>query len=86
MNANEHESEMLKVVMSCVVGIGRMIEERFLIMPVRESVHQIADTLRDERLDDLLDYLAELSEPDEPLRAETRAAIEEGLEDIATAA
>jgi hypothetical protein len=32
--------------------------------------------------DDVLDYLAELSEPDGPLSAETRAAIEEGLEDI----
>jgi hypothetical protein len=63
-------------------GIGRMIEERLLIMTVRESVHQIVDTLPDERLDDVLDYLAELSEPDEPLCAETRTAIEEGLEDI----
>ncbi len=54
----------------------------FLIMSVRESVHQIVDTLPEERLDDVLDYLAEMSEPDEPLSAETRAAIEEGLDDI----
>ena len=53
-------------------------------MTVRESVHQIVDTLPDERLDDVLDYLAELSEPDEPLSGETRAAIEEGLNDIRT--
>jgi hypothetical protein len=59
-----------------------MIEERPLIMTVRENVHQIVDTLPDERLDDLLDYLAEMSEPDEPLSAETRAGIEEGLNDL----
>jgi hypothetical protein len=59
-----------------------MIEERPLMMTVRENVHQIVDTLPDERLEDVLDYLAELSEPDEPLSAETRAAIEEGLDDI----
>ena len=59
-----------------------MIEERPPIMTVRENVHQIVDTLPDERLEDVLDYLAELSEPDEPLSAETRAAIEEGLDDI----
>jgi hypothetical protein len=59
-----------------------MIEERPLIMTVRENVHQIVDTLPDERLEDVLDYLAELSEPNEPLSAETRAAIEEGLDDI----
>lgn len=44
--------------------------------------HQIVDMLPDERLDDALDYLAELSEPDQPLSAETQAAIEEGLNDI----
>jgi hypothetical protein len=59
-----------------------MIEERPPMMTVRENVHQIVDTLPDERLEDVLDYLAELSEPDEPLSAETRAAIEEGLDDI----
>jgi hypothetical protein len=64
-----------------------MIEERPPIMTVRENVHQIVDTLPDERLEDVLDYLAELSEPDEPLSSdglsdETRAAIEEGLDDI----
>ena len=59
-----------------------MIEAGPLIMTVRENVHQLVDTLPDERLEDVLDYLAELSEPDEPLSAETRAAIEEGLGDI----
>lgn len=52
------------------------------MMTVRENVHQIVDTLPDERLEDVLDYLAELSEPDEPLSADTRASIEEGLDDI----
>ena len=51
-------------------------------MTVRENVHQIVDALPDEQLEDVLDYLAELSGPDEPLSAETRAAIEEGLDDI----
>jgi hypothetical protein len=59
-----------------------MIEERPFIMTVRENVHQIVDTLPEERLDDVLEYLAEMSEPDDPLSAETRAAIEEGLNDI----
>lgn len=51
-------------------------------MTTRENVHKIVDTLPEEYLEDVLDYLAELSEPDEPLSAETRAAIEEGREDI----
>jgi hypothetical protein len=51
-------------------------------MTVRENLHQIVDALPEERLDDVLDYLAEMSEPDEPLSGETRAAIEEGLNDI----
>jgi PHD/YefM family antitoxin component YafN of YafNO toxin-antitoxin module len=38
--------------------------------------------LPDDRLDDVLDYLAELSEPDEPLSAETLAGIREGLDDV----
>jgi hypothetical protein len=58
-----------------------MIEER-LAMTVRENVHQLVDRLPEERLDDVLDYLAELEEPDEPLSAETLAAIDEGLEDL----
>ena len=51
-------------------------------MTVRENVHQIVDKLPDERLDEVLDYLAELSEGEEPLSAETRAALAEGLDDI----
>jgi hypothetical protein len=51
-------------------------------MTVRENVHQLVDTLPDERLDDVLDYLADLREPDESVSAETEAAIEEGLEDV----
>jgi hypothetical protein len=52
------------------------------MMTVRENVHQIVDTLPDQRLEDVLDYLAELSELDEPLSAETRTGIEEALDDI----
>jgi len=51
-------------------------------MSTRESVHQLVDTLPEERLDDALDYLAELQSGDQPLSAETQAAIEEGLDDI----
>ena len=51
-------------------------------MTVRDSVHQLVDILPEDRLDDVLDYLAELSEPDEPLSAETRAAVDEGFDDI----
>jgi hypothetical protein len=50
-------------------------------MTVRENVHQLVDALPEDRLADALDYLAELSDEDE-LSADTRAAIEEGLEDI----
>jgi len=53
-----------------------------LVMTVRENVHQLIDTLPEERLDDVLDYLADLGQPDESISAETRAAIEEGVEDI----
>jgi hypothetical protein len=56
--------------------------KKAFLMTVRENVHQIVDTLPEERLDDVLDYLAELSEPDGPLCVEIRAAIEEDLEDI----
>jgi hypothetical protein len=58
-----------------------MIEEGHS-MTVRENVHQLVDILPEDRLDDVLDYLAELGEPDEPLSAETLAAIGEGLDDI----
>jgi len=57
-----------------------MIEER-PAMTARESVHQIVDALPEERLADVLDYLADLQD-DETLSAETEAAIEEGLADI----
>ena len=40
----------------------RMIETRPVNMTVRENVHQIVDALPEERLEDVLDYLAELSE------------------------
>jgi hypothetical protein len=51
-------------------------------MTVRENVHQLVDTLPEGSLEDVLDYIESLSEPDEPISAETIAAIEEGLDDI----
>jgi hypothetical protein len=59
-----------------------MIEERAAAMTVRENVHQLVDTVPEERLADVLDYLAELQDGEEPLSAETEAAIEEGLDDL----
>jgi predicted transcriptional regulator len=50
-------------------------------MTVRESVHELVDTLPEERLEDVLDYLAEINDTD-GVSDETEAAIEEGLEDI----
>jgi hypothetical protein len=51
-------------------------------MTVRENVHQIVDTLPEDCLADVLDYLADLQDPDGSLSSETAAAIEEGLDDI----
>jgi hypothetical protein len=50
-------------------------------MSVRENVHQLVDTLPEDRLADALDYLAELNDTEE-ISAETQAAIDEGLDDI----
>jgi predicted transcriptional regulator len=50
-------------------------------MAVRENVHQLVDTLPEDRLVDVLDYLADLNDTDE-VSAETEAAIKEGLQDI----
>jgi hypothetical protein len=51
-------------------------------MTVRDNVHQLVDTLPEERLADVLDYLAELQNGGEPPISETEAAIEEGLGDL----
>jgi predicted transcriptional regulator len=51
-------------------------------MSARENVHQLVDTLPEEQLDDVLDYLAELQDGEEPLSIESQAGIEEGLDDI----
>ncbi len=51
-------------------------------MTVRENVHQLVDTLPEDRLGDVLDYLADLGDSEETLSAATEAAIEEGLDDI----
>ncbi len=58
-----------------------MIEER-PAMTVRENVHQLIDTLPEDRLADVLDYLADLQDEDATISPETTAAIEEGLDDI----
>ena len=55
--------------------------EREAAMTVRENVHQLVDTLPEDRLSDVLDYLAELNDTDE-VNAGTQAAIQEGLDDI----
>jgi predicted transcriptional regulator len=57
-----------------------MIESE-AVMTVRENVHQLVDTLPEDRLADVLDYLADLNDTDE-LDSETEGAIEQGLEDI----
>lgn len=58
-----------------------MIEEG-PVMNVREDVHRMVDTLPEDRLADVLDYLNDLQGSEEDLPAETKAAIEEGLDDI----
>ena len=61
--------------------LGRIIK-RGLSMTVRENVHQLVDTLPEDRLADVLDYLADLQDGDTSIGSETNAAIEEGLNDI----
>ena len=51
-------------------------------MTVRESVHQLIDTLPEEILADVRDYVTDLQGEDATLSAETKAAISEGLDDI----
>ena len=58
-----------------------MIEEEAVTMTVRENLHQLIDTLPEDRLADVLDYLAELNDTGE-VAAETKTAIQEGLDDI----
>jgi argininosuccinate lyase len=50
-------------------------------MSDRENAHHLIDTLPEDQLADVLDYLAELRETGE-ITAETKTAIEEGLDDI----
>lgn len=58
-----------------------MIEER-PFMSVRDTVHHLVDALPEDRLADLLDYLADLQEGEASLTPETTDAIKEGLDDI----
>jgi len=57
-------------------------DRREATMTIRDNVHQLVDTLPEERLADVLDYMAELQDGEEPLSSETEAAIEEGLDDL----
>jgi hypothetical protein len=56
--------------------------KRGLPVTVRENVHQLIDTLPEDRLADVLDYLADLQDEDASIGSATKAAIEEGLNDI----
>jgi hypothetical protein len=51
-------------------------------MTVRKSIHQLVDALPDDRLADVLDYLADLQDTDASVSPETEAATEEGRDDI----
>jgi hypothetical protein len=51
-------------------------------MTVRENVHDLIDSLPEERLADVRDYIADLQDEETPLSPDTVAAIEEGLDDI----
>jgi PHD/YefM family antitoxin component YafN of YafNO toxin-antitoxin module len=51
-------------------------------MTVRENVHQLVDTLPEDRLPDVLELLSEFEEDDDTLSPEEQAALERGLEDI----
>jgi len=58
-----------------------MMEER-PFMSVRETVHQLVDALPEDRLADVLDYLADIEDEDASLSPEATEAINEGLDDI----
>ena len=51
-------------------------------MTVRANVHQIIDALPEDRLSDVLDYLADLEDSDGAQSPELESAIAEGLDDI----
>ena len=51
-------------------------------MSVRENVHRIVDTLPEDRLPEVLDYILDMEDPEDPISPETQSAIDEGLDDI----
>jgi hypothetical protein len=51
-------------------------------MTARENLHRIIDTLPEDRLADVFDYLADLKDEDASISSEIKAAIDEGLNDI----
>jgi PHD/YefM family antitoxin component YafN of YafNO toxin-antitoxin module len=51
-------------------------------MSVREDLHQRIDALPEDRLADVMDYLADLQDEDTSLSPGTMEAIDEGLDDI----
>ncbi len=48
-------------------------------MTVSENIHQLVDTLPEDCLGEVLDYLADPGDTEETLSTETEAVIEEGL-------
>lgn len=52
-------------------------------MAARQELHRLVDTLPDEQLQDLREYLEDLRESsEEDLSPATEAAVQEGIEDI----
>jgi hypothetical protein len=52
------------------------------VMTVRENVHHLVDTLPEDRLADVLDFLSELDDDDDTLTPEEEAALERAEEDF----
>lgn len=50
-------------------------------MTIRENLHELVEALPEDRLADVLDYLAELNDTGE-LSTETKKAIDEGMDDL----
>lgn len=61
---------------------GRTYDRNRGNMSVRENVHQLVDTLPEDRLEDAFELLSELGSDDDTLTAEEEAALERALEDV----
>lgn len=53
-----------------------------VVMTVRENLHQLVDTLPEERLPDVLELLSEFGEDDDTLSPEEAAALQRAEEDF----